>query len=115
MSVVFGAQILYETKFMREMMMNNYDSQYGGFFFESGGFKKSRLKRKSSERASNLLAAGVLGHRLGPLTNCMFGQLPRQMQTHSGLNLATSDGVLLVVVGQAGGFCGNALKDVVDK
>jgi len=37
------------------------------------------------------------------------------MQADSSLDFPASDGVLLVVVGQAGGFGGNALKDVVDK
>ena len=43
----------------------------------------------------------------------MLGQLAGEMQPHSGLDFAAGDGVLLVVVGQAGGFGGNALKDIV--
>ena len=62
-----------------------------------------------------LLAAGVLGHSLGALTDSMLGQLTREQQTHSGLDLAAGDGGALVVVGQSGGFGSDPLKDVVDK
>ena len=62
---------------------------------------------------SCLFAAGVLGHRLGPFADCVLGQLAGKVQPHSGLDFATGDGVLLVVVGQAGGFGGDALKDII--
>ena len=35
------------------------------------------------------------------------------MQPHRSLDFTACDGVLLVVVGQAGGLVGNTLKDVV--
>ncbi len=37
------------------------------------------------------------------------------MKTNSSLDFPARDGVLLVVVSQAGGFGGNSLKDVIDK
>ena len=45
----------------------------------------------------------------------MLGQLTREEQADSGLDLARGDGRLLVVLGQAGGLGGNALEDVVHK
>ncbi len=45
----------------------------------------------------------------------MLGQLARQQEAHSRLDLAGRDGALLVVLGQARGLVGNALKDIVDK
>ena len=62
---------------------------------------------------SCLFAAGVLGHCLGPLADCVLGQLAGKVQPHSSLDFTAGDGVLLVVVGQAGGFGGNALKDII--
>ena len=45
----------------------------------------------------------------------MFGQFTGQKQPDGGLDLAGADGRLLVVVGKAGSFGGDALEDVVDK
>ena len=42
----------------------------------------------------------------------MLGELAWQMKPHGGLDFATRDGVLLVVVSQAGGLGGDTLKDV---
>ena len=43
----------------------------------------------------------------------MLGELSWQQQAHGSLDLPTSDGVLLVVVGQTRGLGSNALEDVV--
>ena len=43
----------------------------------------------------------------------MLAQLAGQVQPHGGLDLPARDGVLLVVVRQAGGLGGDALEDVV--
>ena len=64
---------------------------------------------------SSLFAAGVLRYSLGALTNSMLGQLTRQVQPHSSLDFTAGDGVLLVVVSQAGAFSGDSLKDVVNE
>ena len=45
----------------------------------------------------------------------MLGQLTGEEQAHSGLNLPRSDGGTLVVVSQARGLSGNALKDIIDE
>ena len=45
----------------------------------------------------------------------MLGELTRQQETHSGLDLSACDGGSLVVVGKAGSLGSNALEDVVDK
>ena len=85
-------------------------------FCKCGGFDKSRFeKRKVKSSSGCLLAAGVLGDSLGALRDGVFGQLSRQKQAHSSLDLPTGDGVLLVVVSKTGGLCSDALKDVVDE
>ena len=63
----------------------------------------------------SLLAAGVLGDSLGSLRDGVLGQFTGQEKTDSSLDLSASDGGTLVVVGQAGGFGGNSLEDVVDE
>ena len=45
----------------------------------------------------------------------MLRELARQVESHCSLDLPAGDGVLLVVVGQAGRLGGNTLKDVVDE
>jgi len=45
----------------------------------------------------------------------VLGQLTREQEPHSGLDLPGGDGGPLVVVGQAGGLSGDPLEDVVDK
>ena len=62
---------------------------------------------------SSLLAAGVLGHSLGTLAHCVLRQLTREVESHGSLDLPAGDGVLLVVVGQAGRLGGYPLEDVV--
>ena len=63
----------------------------------------------------SLLGAGVLGDSLGALRHGMLGQLTRQEEPDSSLDLPGGDGGPLVVVGQAGGLSSNPLKDVIDK
>ena len=63
----------------------------------------------------SLLAAGVLGDGLGALRDGVLGQFTGQEKTDSSLDLSASDGGTLVVVGQAGGFGGDSLEDVVDE
>ena len=83
-------------------------------FVKVVAFRKAGLKNKTiSSGASSLLAAGVLGHRLGSLADSMLGQFTREMQPHGSLDFPTGDGVLLVVVSKAGGLGGDTLKDVV--
>ena len=45
----------------------------------------------------------------------MLGELTGEEEADGSLDLAGGDGGLAVVLGQAGGLVGNALKDVVDK
>ena len=61
------------------------------------------------------LGRGELGHSLGALGHGVLGQLARQDEAHSGLDLARGHCGLLVVAGQLGGLSGNLLKDVVDE
>ena len=63
----------------------------------------------------SLLAAGVLGHSLSSFTHGVFSQFTGQKQPDGGLDLARADGRLLVVMGKAGSFGGDALEDVVDE
>ena len=63
----------------------------------------------------HLFGGGVLCHCFGPLAHGVLGQLSWKKEAHSGLNLATADGRLLVVLGEARGFTGDSLEDVVDK
>lgn len=75
------------------------------------------LKRTVIEREgpTHLLAARVLGDSLGALADGVLGQLTRQQETNSCLNLATGDGGALVVMRQSGSLGSDPLKDVVDK
>lgn len=63
----------------------------------------------------HLLGAGVFGDGLGAFRNGVLGQLSREQKPDGGLDFAGCDRRTLVVVGQAGGFGGNTLKDVVDE
>ena len=74
-------------------------------------FKKAGLGRCSDK--SSLLAAGVLGHSLGALADCVLGKFTGQVQPHGSLDLSAGDGVLPVVVGQTRGLCSDPLEDVV--
>ena len=63
----------------------------------------------------SLLAAGVLRHSFGSFAHSVFSQFTGQKQPDSGLDLARADGRLLVVMGKAGSFGGDALEDVVNE
>ena len=73
----------------------------------------SCIKEGIKKKFSCLFAAGVLGHRLGSLADCMLGQFTGQVEPHSSLDFPAGDGVLPVVVSQAGGLNRDTLKDVV--
>ena len=60
-----------------------------------------------------LLGAGVLGDGLGALRHGVLGQLTREEEPDSGLDLAGGDGGPLVVVSQTAGLSGDSLEDVV--
>ena len=75
-----------------------------------------REKRKEeSPSGGELLAAGVLGHSLGPFTDGVLAQFSGQVQTDGRLDLAAGDRVFLVVVSQSGSLGGDPLEDVVDE
>ena len=63
----------------------------------------------------SLLAAGVLRHSFGSFAHSVFSQFTGKKQPDSGLDLARADGRLLVVMGKAGSFGGDALEDVVNE
>ena len=50
-----------------------------------------------STLADSLLGAGVLGHSLGALRHGVLGQLTREQEPHSGLDLPGGDGGPLVI------------------
>ena len=76
-----------------------------------GGSEKSRLV--VAKWTSTLLGLGVLGDSLGALRHCVLGQFTGQEKPDCGLDLSGGDGAAPVVVGQTGGLCGDALKDVI--
>ena len=86
-------------------------SKSDGSFVDVVAFRKARFEKK--KRLNSLFAAGVLGHSLGALTDCVFGQFSREVEPDGSLDFTAGDGVLLVVVSQAGGLGGDTLKDVV--
>ena len=61
------------------------------------------------------LSAGELGHGLGALGHGVLGELTREHEAHSGLDLAGGDGGLLVVAGQLGGLAGDLLEQVINE
>lgn len=65
--------------------------------------------------AHRLLAARVLRDSLGAFADGVLGQLAWQQETDGSLDLSAGDGGALVVVSQAAGLTGDALKDVVDE
>ena len=69
-----------------------------------------------SELVENcLLGAGVLGHSLGALRDGVLGELTREEEPDSGLDLAGGDGGPLVVVSQTAGLSSDSLKEIVDE
>ena len=61
--------------------------------------------------AGSLLGAIVLGHSLGPLRHSVLGQLARQQESDSCLELPRTDGAPRVVVGKPAGLRGNPWPD----
>ena len=62
-----------------------------------------------------LLGAGVLGDSLGALRDGVLGELTREEEPDSGLDLARGDGGPLVVVSQFAGLGSDSLKEIVDE
>ena len=62
-----------------------------------------------------LLGAGVLGDSLGALRDGVLGELTREEEPDSGLDLAGGDGGPLVVVSESAGLGGDSLEQVVDE
>ena len=63
----------------------------------------------------NLLGAGVLGDSLGALRDGVLGELTREEEPDSSLDLAGGDGGPLVVVGESAGLGSDSLEQVVDE
>ena len=62
-----------------------------------------------------LLGAGVLGDSLGALRDGVLGELTREEEPDSGLDLARGDGGPLVVVSQTASLSSDSLKEIVDE
>jgi len=69
----------------------------------------------SSNTASSLFAAGVLGDGLGAFADGVLGELTGQEETDGGLDLSAGDGRPLVVVSQSASLGSDSLEDVVDE
>ena len=63
----------------------------------------------------HLLGAGVLGDGLGALRDGVLGELTREEEPDSGLDLAGGDGGPLVVESQTAGLSSDSLKEIVDE
>ena len=91
-----------------------------------------KLQRQKQNHLQELLGAGIFGHSLGALGHCMLGQLSRQQEANSSLDLTRGDGgpverrkfnatgentkrIPLVVVGKLASLGSNPLEEVVDK
>ena len=61
------------------------------------------------------LIVGELGHSLRAFGNRMLSKLTSKNKTSRGLDLASRDGLLLVVACNPPSLAGDALKDVVNK
>ena len=81
---------------------------------EKGNHNRKDPKEKRALRGGLSLGL-VLGNSLGTLRNSVLGQLSREEETDSGLNLARSDGGLLVVTGKTARLGGNTLEDILDE
>merc|ERR1719265_199732 len=65
--------------------------------------------------AGNLLAGLVLGDGLGALGDGVLGELAGEDEADGGLDLASGERGLLVVVAQLAGLAGDASEGVVDE
>ena len=61
------------------------------------------------------LSGGELGDSLGALRDGVLGELTREDEADSSLDLAGGEGRLLGAAGELGGLEGDALEDVVDE
>ena len=77
--------------------------------------KKTDCSSDRTEIQNCLLGAGVLGDGLGALRHGVLGQLTREEEPDSGLDLAGGDGGPLVVVSQTAGLSSDSLKEIVDE
>ena len=62
-----------------------------------------------------LLGAGVLGDSLGSLRDGVLGELTREEESDSSLDLARGDGGPLVVVSESAGLSSDPLEQIVDE
>jgi hypothetical protein len=62
-----------------------------------------------------LSGGGELGHGLGALRHGVLGELTREHQAHSGLDLSGGEGGLLVVTSKTRGLGGDSLEDIIDE
>ena len=63
----------------------------------------------------SLLGAGVLGDSLGSLRDGVLGELTREEESDSSLDLARGDGGPLVVVSESAGLSSDPLEQIVDE
>ena len=61
------------------------------------------------------LHGGELGDSLGALRDGVLGELTREDESDSGLDLAGRQGGLLGAASQLGGLLGDSLEDIVDE
>ena len=73
-------------------------------------FKKTDCCHRTELMENCLLGAGVLGDSLGALRDGVLGELTREEEPDSGLDLAGGDGGPLVVVSQTAGLGGDPLE-----
>ena len=63
----------------------------------------------------NLLGAGVLGDSLGALRDGVLGELTREEEPDSSLDLTRGDGGPLVVVSKSAGLSGDSFEQIIDE
>jgi hypothetical protein len=66
-------------------------------------------------RTRHLLGRGELGDSLGSLGDSVLGQLTRQDQADSSLDLTGGDSRLLCITSQLSGLSGDLVKHVIDE
>ena len=70
--------------------------------------------RSAARGGQDLLGGSVLGDGLGAFGDGVLGELQWKEDVDSGLDFAGRDRGLGVVLGELGGFGGDALEDVVE-
>lgn len=78
-------------------------------------FCGSEKNRCCCPEPGGLFGAGVFGDGFRALADGVLGQLAGQQKSNGRLDLPTGDRRAFVVVGEARGFRGNSLEDVVDE